>query len=226
MNGIIKWCMTRCAAAASMVFAVTLSGCATLCPTCGHDGSWGHGGLGHGGLGHHGLHGAKEFDWDQVHPDRCWPDQYSRESRRRVRAPFRRQLIEGNKLECTMWDYFFDKSKGFEHTLNEGGKAHLRYLARKRPYVIPSLQLQTSYDQELDQKRVGSIIDFANKVSLEPLDWQVAVINQVPTGLFGAEGTNVINDMLSGTNSGTVKTNTAVSSGESQGIVTRGNVTN
>lgn len=148
---------------------------------------------------------ADAFDYQQLHPDKCWPRQYVRESQRRVYAPFGQQMVNGNRLELTVWEHLFMEEEGKEHLLSQAGEARLKYLARKKPFVIPYLELQTSFDRELDAKRVATVIDFANRYSFEDVSWQVSVVNREPTGLFGPEGPRVITKMVGpGPDTGTV----------------------
>ncbi|MFO0944726.1 MAG: hypothetical protein U1D30_02080 [Planctomycetota bacterium] len=138
----------------------------------------------------------KRFDKEQLHTDHCWPEQFSRESARRVNAPFREQMNFGNDIELTVWEHYFEDEDGKKHELNFAGKERIQYLARKKPFVIPQLQLQTSFDQQLDAKRIEEVLAYANKVSFEPAPWQVAVVNRSPNGLFGPEGPKAINKMI------------------------------
>lgn len=135
----------------------------------------------------------RDFDWEQLHPDHCWPEQYSRESARRVQAPFQQQMINGNILETTLWDHYFEKEEGQEAVLSTAGQARLQYLARKRPYVIPTLQMQTSFNQELDQKRVQAVKDYTSSFGFYP---EIAVVNREPTGLFGQEAQKAMIKMI------------------------------
>ena len=139
---------------------------------------------------------VKDFDYEQLHPDHCWPSQYARESARRVLEPFGQQLLNGNAIELTMWTHYFSTDEDSEHELNQAGRARLEYLARKRPFVIPDLRLQTSFDKELDQKRIASIVEFASDVSFQPVAWNVTIVNEATTGLFGSEGPRAIDNMI------------------------------
>jgi hypothetical protein len=135
----------------------------------------------------------RDFDWEQLHPDHCWPSQYSRESMRRVQDPLRQQMINGNILETTIWDHYFEKEEGQEAVLNSAGQARLQYLARKRPYVIPTLQLQTSFNQELDEKRIAAVKEYTQSVGYYP---EMTVVNREPSGLFGQEAPKAIGKMI------------------------------
>lgn len=141
----------------------------------------------------------RDFDYEQLHPDHCWPEQYTRESVRRTREPFGQQVVNGNAIELTIWEHYFKREEGKEHELNRAGEERIRYLARKRPYVIPELRLQTSFNQERDQKRIETILAKAREVSLEPQSWQVAVVDRAPTGLSGKDGANQVKKMFGDT---------------------------
>jgi hypothetical protein len=141
----------------------------------------------------------RDFDYEQLHPDHCWPEQYTRESVRRTREPFGQQVANGTAIEVTIWEHYFKREEGMEHELNRAGEERIRYLARKRPYVIPELQLQTSFNQERDQKRIETILAKAREVTLEPESWQVTVVNRAPTGLSGKDGANQVKKMFGDT---------------------------
>ncbi|MBY0587518.1 hypothetical protein K2X85_10095 [bacterium] len=135
------------------------------------------------------------FDKEQLHPDHCWPEQYSRESIRRVYAPLGQQLVNGQRLESMIWEHYFVEEKSAE--LSEAGKSRLRYLARKRPFIMPQLELQTSFDQAADQQRIAALTQYANEVSTQPISWNVVLVNRgTPIGLFGAEGPKTIDKMI------------------------------
>lgn len=135
----------------------------------------------------------RDFDWEQLHPDHCWPEQYSRESMRRIEDPFRQQMVNGNILETTIWTHLFEKEEGREAELSTAGHARLQYLARKRPYVIPTLQLQTSFNRELDEQRIAAVKEYANNIGFYP---ELSIVNREPTGLFGQEAPKAIGKMI------------------------------
>lgn len=139
------------------------------------------------------------FDKEQLHPDHCWPEQYTRESDRRVNAPFAAQVIAGQRLETTIWEHYWATATedGAAPQLNEAGRARLQYLARKRPYVIPQLELQTSFNSDLDHQRIAAVTEYAASVSTEPIAWNVVVTNRGKAiGLFGLEGPKTIDKMI------------------------------
>lgn len=182
--------------------AITLAGCRHQCKQdCGSSAGCAGGacdrqhGKGQGGLDR--LHEKfEQVDWEQFHPDHCWPEQYARESKRRVNAPFGEQMNRGNDIEMTVWEHYFETEKGKEAVLNEAGLSRLRYFARRKPYVIPVMQLQTSFNPELDAKRGEALVAAARKVSLNEFGWSVSVVDRAPTGLFGPEGPKAITKMV------------------------------
>lgn len=205
MNGFIR--CSRKGVLWLAAIAVSSAGCTVLdkCDTgscaggsCKGSEKCGCNGAGCDECGGHGKLKSKikDFDWEQLHPDHCWPEQYSREAVRRVHAPFGQQLVNGNEIELTMWKHYFLKDKDHEHELNGAGQGRLQYLARKKPFVIPDLRLQTSFDRDLDAKRIQSVIEYATKYSFEPVAWQVSVVNVEPVGLFGQEMPKAITKMI------------------------------
>lgn len=162
------------------------------------DGHCDAGGKHGSGEKHKFIRQIENYDYEQLHPDHCWPEQYSREAMRRVNAPFHQQMLNGNDVELTVWEHYFvaDESGKPSDILNEAGKRRLQYFARRKPYVIPALQLQTSFDPNLDAKRVQSIVAAANKVSMSPQPWTVTMVDRAPTGLFGPEGPKAITKMI------------------------------
>lgn len=135
----------------------------------------------------------RNFDWEQLHPDHCWPEQYSRESMRRVNVPLAQQLHNGNLIELTIWDHYFETEEDREASLNGAGMARLQYLARKKPYVISDLLIQTSFDAELDKQRIDAVKEYAGQFGFHP---ELTVVNRIPRGLFGAEAPKAITKML------------------------------
>lgn len=160
------------------------------CSECGPDGCL------FGGAFNHFKNECKDFDPEQLHTDHCWPDQYNRLSRQRVRDPLGTQMNNGIAVESTLWTHYFSNEKGKEGELNEAGMSRLQYFARRKPFVTPNLFLQTSWDKDIDAKRIQTAVDYLAKFSMEPQPWQVAVINSKPTGLFGLEGPKAITKML------------------------------
>lgn len=141
----------------------------------------------------------RDCDYEQFHPDHCWPEQYAREAARRVNAPLGAQMVAGHRLESTIWEHYWAKSddENAEPKLNEAGMSRLRYLARKRPYVIPQLELQTSFDPMIDEKRSQVLTAYAESVSTQPIPWSVVLTNRGPAiGLFGQEGPKAIDNMI------------------------------
>ena len=146
---------------------------------------------------------CREFDKEQLHPDHCWPEQYGRESQRRIYVPLGQQLLNGQKLEGTLWEHYFETSDdltdlGTRATLNPAGESRLRYLARKRPYPVTNLQMQTSFNNDLDARRIAAVQEYLATVTMgNGVAWNVELANLgEPRGLFGQEGPKSIYKML------------------------------
>lgn len=133
----------------------------------------------------HKIHSAK---WEMLYPHPCWPSYYAREARGRVTDIMRSQVVNGNKIELTVWDFYFHKEASIKDQLNPAGIRRLQYLARRRPYVIPTLRMQDTFDDELNEARITTVINAMKRFTRKDFDWQVVVVNEVPQGLFGIEG--------------------------------------
>ena len=141
-------------------------------------------------------------DWEQIFPDHCWPEQYVREDARRVNFPFCQQMINGLRVETTVWEHYFESASDRNAELNEAGRQRLLYFTRKRPFVVTELALETSFDAELDAKRIETVVEFLSEHSTEPYNWQVTVVNRQPVGLFGREAGYQIDRMVGETSGG------------------------
>lgn len=139
---------------------------------------------------------GKRYDWEKLRPDNAWPEQYAREAARRVNTPFGMQAANGSAIEQTIWQHYFSTVENKEAELTTAGKSRLDYLARRRPYVTPVLELQTSFDRELDQKRAQSIVDYVREHTLYEYDWQVVLTDRGANGLFGNEAPKAISKMI------------------------------
>ena len=190
MNGFI-----RGAAHGVVLLAATVafSGCKTLGTCCDDGAACGGDGV---------CRATGEHDWEQLHPDHCWPEQFNRISRRRVYKTFGTQVTRGDALELTIWRHYFLTDSDRDHLLNGAGEARIRYLARRKPFVIRDLYLATSFDTELDRQREQTVIDYAKQVSFvgaapdaEPLEWTVSMVDLDPPGMFGPEAASTIERM-------------------------------
>ena len=157
---------------------------------CGQNGC--RGGCGRGCKG--GKHG--DHDWEQLRTDHCWPEQYNYESRRRVNQPLHDQIASGHATVNTLFDAHFEAKADSRTVLNDAGKSRLSYLARRKPYVVPSVFVQTTYDPTLDEMRLQNVKAFLATISVNPIDWTVVAVNSTPTGLYGQEGIYSINKMI------------------------------
>jgi hypothetical protein len=146
---------------------------------------------------------ARDYDWEQLYPDHCWPEQYVLESRRRVYKPFGDQMKLGDEFERTLWPHYFSTAEDQTGELTEGGRSRLRYLARKKPYVVRELFLQTSFDPSVDEKRIQAITAFLDKhvapdgSGAVEGGWTVRPVDRGPTpGLAGVEAIYSMDKML------------------------------
>jgi len=149
------------------------------------------------------LHGWGTFkqklhdcDWEQLRVDHCWPEQYNYETRRRVNQPLHDQIASGHATHNTLHDAHFEAKPEMRGMLNDAGKIRLSYLARRKPYVVPSVFVQTTFDEKLDEQRNKQVFDYLQTVSTEPTDWQIAMVSTQPTGQYGEEGKNAISKMI------------------------------
>jgi hypothetical protein len=150
-----------------------------------------------GGCGRGGLHQKlRDCDWEQLRTDHCWPEQYNYESRRRVNQPLHDQIAAGHATVNTLHDFHFETKADSRSILNDAGKARLSYLARRKPYVVPSVFIQTTFDQALDAERMRHVNDFLVSIAVETTDWQLAMVHTTPTGLYGQEGVYSISKMI------------------------------
>ena len=136
-----------------------------------------------------------QFDKEQFHPDHCWPEQYAREAQRRVYAPLRQQLINGQTLESMIWLHYFDEKEPTK--LNAAGESRLEYLASRRSNFSSTVCVQTSFDDTLDQQRMNVIQEYLARISRHQVAWNVVLTNRgKPWGLFGLEGPKTIDNMI------------------------------
>jgi hypothetical protein len=146
------------------------------------------------GRGCNGKHG--DHDWEQLRTDHCWPEQYNYESRRRVNQPLHDQIAAGHATANTLFDAHFEAKAESRTMLSDAGKSRLSYLARRKPYVVPSVFVQTTYDPALDELRLQNVKAFLATVSVNPINWNVVAVDSTPTGLYGQEGIYSINKMI------------------------------
>lgn len=146
---------------------------------------------------------CRNFDKEQLHPDHCWPEQYTREAQRRVYRPLGQQMLNGQRLEATLWDHYFQPAEEADDietrsTLSNAGMARLQYLARKRPYPVPTIQLQSSFNNELDAKRIEVVQEYLGTVSMgngAAFTVELANLGR-PRGLNGMEAPKTIDNMI------------------------------
>src|SRR5581483_991592 len=135
--------------------------------------------------------------------DPCWPERYNAIARASVRDATNAQANNGHLLDQTVWDYFFEVDRDGRPTevLNDAGREHLHYLARRRPCPDLHLFLQTAqtvpYTQatadkavtaraDLDQRRIAAVQVYMNTLLAHhgvTAPVEVAVIDPAPVGV-------------------------------------------
>jgi len=141
-----------------------------------------------GGCGRGSLHDKlRDCDWEELRPDHCWPEQYNYEARRGVNQPLHDQIAAGHATINTPHDFHFEPKGDARGLLSDAGKSRLNYYVRRKPYVVPSVFIQTTFDPALDQQRMKSVRDYLMTVSVEPTDWQLTLVDSSPTGQNGKE---------------------------------------
>jgi hypothetical protein len=128
--------------------------------------------------------------------DPCYPLRYSYMCREEVNAAFTPQVQNGQVLDQTVWNYFFELGTD---RLNPLGMDRLAYIARRRPSPDCNLFLQTAQDvvydpaapekmaearHDLDARRVAAAQRFLiSYMGTRPVDWHVVVIDPADPGL-------------------------------------------
>jgi hypothetical protein len=130
--------------------------------------------------------------------DPCYPVRYNYMARQEVNAAFAPQVQNGQVLDQTVWNYFFELGSD---QLNPLGMDRLAYIARRRPAPDCNVFLQTAQDivydpaapekmaearHDLDGKRVASVQRFlVSYTAGRPVDFKVVVIDPSDPGLSG-----------------------------------------
>jgi hypothetical protein len=128
--------------------------------------------------------------------DPCYPQRYNYMCRQEVNAGMAPQVQNGQVLDQTVWNYFFDLNTD---QLNPLGMDRLAYLARRRPAPDCNIFLQTAQDvaydaaapekmaearHDLDAKRAASVQRFlVSYMAGRPVDWHIVVIDPADPGL-------------------------------------------
>jgi hypothetical protein len=158
------------------------------------------------------MSGCCDYTYDDL-VDPCWPQRYACQARGEVNTPLATQAANGLVLEQTVWNYHFDLKKDDKgkvySDLTPGGRAHLAYLARRRPAPITDIYLQTAQDvaydsakpdqfvqdrAELDAARVKAVTDYLSAVRPD-VPFRVCVHDPHEVGLHGKEVRRAIGAM-------------------------------
>jgi hypothetical protein len=92
--------------------------------------------------------------------DPCWPERYNHMARVSVRGAFNTQAANGHVLDQTVWNQHFEVGTD---KLNDAGKAHLKYLARRLPAPDPMVYVQPAYDLEGAQLDANALKDLSER---------------------------------------------------------------
>jgi hypothetical protein len=137
--------------------------------------------------------------------DPCWPERYWSSSRQLEKMALAPQVQNGQVLDQTVWNYYFDPATA---TLNAMGIDHLAYIARRRPSPDPMVYLQTaqdiSYDpaapekmsetrSKLDGERITAVQKFLEaQTAGRPVAFTVTVHDPAEVGLASGPVANEI----------------------------------
>ena len=105
--------------------------------------------------------------------DPCWPERYTYQARQSIRQAFNTQAANGHVLDQTVWNQHFEAGTD---KLNDYGRNHLKYLARRMPAPDPHVYVQPAYDMEgtvvdanalkdLNEKRVAVVQRYLNNMA-------------------------------------------------------------
>ncbi len=197
----------------ALAWAVVLGGAAVAAAGDGCQGCQGQGGCGSGGYsgcsgcsgcGGHGA-GACQAYRNLVDP--CYPQRYEFMARKEVNEAFIPQVQNGHVLDQTIWNWMFEAGSD---RLNNGGLAHLAYLARRRPCPDTVVYLQTAQDvvydplnpdkmvtarQDLDVKRSQAIERYMVAQTAGHVMPQVVVHDPAEVGLSAIYVGNAVQQM-------------------------------
>ena len=86
--------------------------------------------------------------------DPCWPERYSVAARGEVLAPFAQQVNNGNTLNQTMWNWYFETGTD---KLTPAGRAKLDSIAQTRPQPDTRLYLQAARDVTVTNENIDKV---------------------------------------------------------------------
>jgi outer membrane protein OmpA-like peptidoglycan-associated protein len=129
--------------------------------------------------------------------DPCWPERYSRTAREEVLAPFAQQVVNGQVLNQTIWNWYFDAGSD---KLNTAGMAKLDSIAQTRPAPDPKIYLQVARDvpttadnvdkvaaqrDDLTARRAAVVQKYlAAQPAISPTTYEFYVHDPVATGIY------------------------------------------
>jgi hypothetical protein len=134
--------------------------------------------------------------------DPCWPERYNYLARQSVRGTFNAQAMNGHILDQTVWNQHFEPGTD---RLNDAGRAHLKYLARRMPAPDPQVFVQPAYDiegpildvnalKDLNEKRVASVQRYLTAMMAlrnMPVSFEVALRDAAEPGLPSRAAANL-----------------------------------
>lgn len=88
--------------------------------------------------------------------DPCWPERYNATARNEVLAPFSQQVNNGNVLNQTIWNWYFEKGTD---KLTPAGRAKLDSIAQTRPAPDTRLYLQAARDVPVTNENIDKVGD-------------------------------------------------------------------
>lgn len=127
--------------------------------------------------------------------DPCYPERYQFAARQSVVAPFGQQVVNGQVLNQTIWNYYFEFGTD---KLTLAGVEKLNSIARTRPAPDPKLYIQTARDipantdpdkvpairTDLDAKRAAIIQQYmASQPAFEAVAYEIYVHDPVVPGI-------------------------------------------
>lgn len=147
--------------------------------------------------------------------DPCWPQRYSNTARKSVIDAFAPQVQNGQVLDQTVWNYYFNAGTD---ELNSLGRSRLDYIVRRRPAPDPNIFLQTAHDipyeladpakfaelrRELDLKRIAAVQRYLESQTVgRPMQFEFAVHDPHPVGTHSAKAAGDLRLATTPTSSG------------------------
>ena len=86
--------------------------------------------------------------------DPCWPERYNATARNEVLAPFAVQVNNGNVLNQTLWNWYFEPGTD---KLTGAGRAKLDSIAQTRPAPDTRLYIQAARDVAVTPENIDKV---------------------------------------------------------------------